>query len=460
MNDSIVRSVFQQGLGAIYLVAFLVALRQFRPLLGERGLLPIPDFLARVKFWEAPSLFHWRYSDKLYAATASFGVALSAVATLGLPERGPLWLSMAVWTIVWALYLSIVNVGQRFYGFGWESMLVEAGFFAIFLGPASMRPSVIPWLCLRWMLFRVEFGAGLIKIRHDSCWRDCTCLYYHYETQPMPNPLSRVFHRLPKWMHRGGVMGSHVVQLAVPFGLFAPQPVAAIAGGIIIVHQLWLIVSGNYSWLNWLTVVLGVSAFTSLGANPHLAPRPVAFELLLTLLGLAIVLLSVQPALNLTTKQQAMNTSYNPLRLVNAYGAFGSVTRTRYEVIVEGWDPVLGWREYEFKAKPGRVDRRPPQFAPYHLRLDWLMWFLPFRARVAGDKVYVSGHEVWFVRFLDRLLENDAATLSLLAHNPFPEHPPLSVRALYYRYSYGDETFWKREYVGEYCSARSLTRRI
>jgi hypothetical protein len=88
------------------------------------------------------------------------------------------------------------------------------------------------------------------------------------------------------------------------------------------------------------------------------------------------------------------------------------------------------------------------------------MWFLPFRARVAGDKVYVSGHEVWFVRFLDRLLENDAATLSLLAHNPFPEHPPLSVRALYYRYSYGDETFWKREYVGEYCSARSLTRRI
>lgn len=456
MDDALVRSLFQQGLGAIYLVAFLVAWRQSIPLLGEHGLLPIPDFLRKVTFWSSPSLFHWRYSDRLYLGVCAIGMGLSTVAISGVSERGPLWLSMAVWTVLWALYLSIVNVGQRFYGFGWESMLVEAGFFAIFLGPAAMRPSLIPWLCLRWMLFRVEFGAGLIKIRHDSCWRDCTCLYYHYETQPMPNPLSRLFHRLPKWAHRGGVMGSHVVQLIVPFGLFCPQPVAAIAGAAIIAHQLWLIVSGNYSWLNWLTVVLGASAFTSLGPNPALQPRPVAFELLLSVLAIAMVFLSVQPALNLASKQQAMNTSYNPLRLVNAYGAFGSVTRVRYEVVVEGWDPELGWREYEFKGKPGRVDRRPAHFAPYHLRLDWLMWFLPFRARVVGNKVQVHGHETWFLRFMERLLRNDPSTLALLAENPFPDHPPLSVRALYYRYSFGGDTFWRREYVGEYLPARSL----
>ena len=250
-------------------------------------------------------------------------------------------------------------------------------------------------------------------------------------------------------------MGSHLVQLIVPFGLFAPQPIAALAGAVLICHQLWLIVSGNYSWLNWLTVVLGLSAFTSLGANPHLQPRPYAFEVLLTVLALVVVMLSVQPALNLASPNQAMNTCYNTLRLVNAYGAFGSVTRVRYEVIVEGWDPARGWLEYGFKAKPGHVNRRPPQFAPYHLRLDWMMWFLPFRARLVNDQVHVQGHEVWFLRFLDKLLENDAGILSLLAENPFPEEPPLAVRARYYRYSYGRETFWERELLGEYLPARS-----
>jgi hypothetical protein len=456
MDDAIVRSIFQQGLGAIYAVAFLVALQQFRPLLGEKGLLPIPELLARSSFKEAPSLFHWHYSDRLYAAVCYLGLALSLAAASGAADRGSLPLSMAIWGLLWALYLSIVNTGQRFYGFGWESMLVEAGFFAVFLGPSWLRPSAIPWLCLRWMLFRTEFGAGLIKIRHDSCWRDCTCLYYHYETQPMPNPLSRHFHRLPRRVHRAGVVGSHIVQLIVPFGLFAPQPVAALSGAAIIAHQLWLIVSGNYSWLNWLTVVLGVSAFPSLGANPGLSPRPLWFETVLVVLALAILLLSVQPALNLVSPQQAMNTSYNSLRLVNAYGAFGSVTRVRYEVIVEGWTPELGWREYEFKAKPGRIDRRPPQYAPYHLRLDWLMWFLPFRARVLGDQVYVQGHEVWFVRMLDRLLENDPGILGLMAENPFPQEPPLSVRARYYRYRFGKQTYWERELIGDYYPARSL----
>lgn len=358
-----VRSLFQHGLGAIYLVAFWVALRQSLPLLGEKGLLPIPEFLARVRFKDAPSLFHWRYSDRLYQAVAAFGVGLSLLAVTGLSDAGPLWLSMLVWGLLWGLYLSVVNVGQRFYGFGWESMLLEAGFFAIFLGPAEMRPSVIPWLCLRWMLFRTEFGAGLIKIRHDQCWRDCTCLYYHYETQPMPNPLSSLFHRLPKWVHRGGVLGSHLVQLVVPFGLFAPQPVAWVAGSILIAHQLWLIVSGNYSWLNWLTVVLGLSAFTSLGPNLELQPRPLLFEMILTGLALLVVLLSVQPALN------------------------------------------------------------------------------------------------WFVRFLDRLLQNDKATLALLSENPFPDEPPLAVRARYYRYRYGKETFWERELIGDYLPSRSLLGR-
>src|SRR5262249_28286467 len=260
-EDQLVRLLVQRALAAIYLVGFLAVLNQFKPLLGENGLLPVPAFLRRVRFRSAPGIFHWRYSDRLLDIVAWTGIVLSALAVLGISESGSTWVSMVVWLALWALYLSVVNVGQTFYAFGWESMLVEAGFFASFMGPLRVQPSVIPVLILRWMLFRTEFGAGLIKLRHDRCWRDLTCLFYHYETQPLPNPLSWYFHHLPKIMHRTGVSGSHVVQLIAPFVLFAPQPFASIAGALIIFHQLWLIVSGNYSWLNWLTVVLGITAF-------------------------------------------------------------------------------------------------------------------------------------------------------------------------------------------------------
>src|ERR671932_1631340 len=130
---------------------------------------------------------------------------------------------MLLWAVPWALYLSIVNVGQVWYGFGWESLLCEAGFLAIFLGNADVAPPTpVLWL-LRWLLFRLEFGAGLIKLRGDTCWRDLTCLRYHHETQPMPGPLSRWFHRLPAPVHKVEVAVNHVTQLVAPFLLFAPQ---------------------------------------------------------------------------------------------------------------------------------------------------------------------------------------------------------------------------------------------
>ncbi|MFN2549511.1 MAG: lipase maturation factor family protein, partial [Myxococcales bacterium] len=202
------RVLLQRGLGVVYLIAFGVALDQFPALLGERGLLPAREFIARVRFVDAPSLFHLRYSDRLLRAVSVAGIALSLLVILGLPDRWPAPLTIAVWLVLWALYLSIVNVGQTFYGFGWESLLLEAGFLAAFLGPAwTAVPAPLIWL-FRWLLFRLEFGAGLIKMRGDTCWRDLTCLYYHHETQPMPNPLSWYFHHLPKPLHRIEVAGS------------------------------------------------------------------------------------------------------------------------------------------------------------------------------------------------------------------------------------------------------------
>ncbi len=473
----LVRLLFQRSLAAIYLIAFIVVLRQFKPLLGERGLLPAPHFLERVTFRDVPSLFCWRYSDRLLTIVGWVGVTLSAVAVLGLSDMGPIWLSLATWLVLWFLYLSIANIGQKFYGFGWESMLLEAGFFTAFMGPAHVRPSLIPILVLRWMLFRTEFGAGLIKLRHDSCWRDLTCLYYHYETQPLPNQLSWYFHRQPKWMHRSSVVFSHFVQVIVPFGLFAPQPIAAIAGLLIVVHQLLLIVSGNYSWLNWLTVALGLLAFSDSTlailipvALPHAMSRPLWSEVVLYVLAVAAVLLSIKPAINLFSRNQLMNYSWNPFHLINAYGAFGSVTRVRYEIVIEGTDEIVHnnrtrWQEYEFKAKPGDPRRMPPQFAPYHLRLDWLMWFLPFAVSVGESGVYVHGYELWFMRFLRKLLENDPATLKLLRANPFHDAPPRFVRAEFYQYRYTTwrerkETgaWWERRVVGTYMPPISLAQ--
>src|SRR5579875_3223960 len=260
------RLALQRGAAAIYLLAFVAAATQFRALIGENGILPVQQFLAAQSFWRAPSLFHVRYSDRLFSVVSWCGAALSAAMVAGAADLVPLGVSMAMWLTLWVLYLSIVNVGQTWYAFGWESLLLETGFLAIFLGNDHVAPPVLTMWLARLLLFRLEFGAGLIKLRGDRCWRDLTCLYYHHETQPMPGPLSWFFHHLPKPLHRIEVAGNHFAQLVVPFGLFAPQPVASMAGVIVVITQLWLVASGNFAWLNWLTIVLGCSVIDASSA--------------------------------------------------------------------------------------------------------------------------------------------------------------------------------------------------
>ena len=170
------RLLLQRGMALIYVVAFVSVIRQFKPLLGENGLLPVPAFLRRTTFRQSPSIFCWKYSDRLLDVLAWTGLIVAVCAALGLTESGPISVSMGAWLLLWVIYLSIVNVGQQFFGFGWESMLLEAGFFTAFLGPTHVQPSILPVLILRWMFFRTELGAGLIKLRHDPCWRDLTCL--------------------------------------------------------------------------------------------------------------------------------------------------------------------------------------------------------------------------------------------------------------------------------------------
>ncbi|HKW78619.1 MAG TPA: lipase maturation factor family protein [Candidatus Limnocylindria bacterium] len=460
------RTLFQRALAAIYVIAFVAALRQFRPLLGERGLLPVPEFLARVRFLDAPSLFHWRYSDRLLVGVTWTGIALAIAALLGLLDLVPTPVAMLAWLALWALYLSIVNVGQTFYAFGWESLLCETGFLAVFLGNAQVAPPITIVFLIRWLLFRVEFGAGLIKLRGDECWRDLTCLYYHHETQPMPNPLSWYFHDLPKGFHRFEVLGNHVAQIVAPVFLFAPQPLAAIAGLIVLATQGWLVLSGNFAWLNVVTMTLALASLDDRVLGPLFARGPAAeepawFGALVLVYTALILALSYRPARNLLSRRQLMNYSFDPFHVVGTYGAFGSVTKERDEVVVAGTtDAVLlattVWREYEFKGKPGDVTARPRQYAPYHLRLDWLMWFAAM-----SSPMY---HE-WFVPFMTKLLQADRPTLALLRRDPFRGEPPRFVRALLYRYRFttpaerrATGAWWHRELIGDYLPAVSLRR--
>ena len=453
------RQVLQRGIAALYLVAFVSTLNQFRPLLGERGLLPAPELLEwartspRGRRMLRPTVFRYAaYTDRRLAALCWTGITIAVLLVCGIPQLLSPWAAMACFLALWLGYMSIVSIGQTFYGFGWEMLLLEAGFLAAFLGSDAEPPATVVIVLFWWLVFRLEFGAGMIKIRGGREWRDLTALTYHHETQPMPGPLSRQAHLLPRWFHRGEVLGNHFAQLVAPWflfapllGLFVPGPWPAIVGAsaaaIVIATQLWLIVTGNFAWLNWATVVIAFSAIglPGIGAPSTPAPSdppwlvdaiPLPWLIVTSAVGVLYLMLSWAPLRNLFAHRQLMNASFNRWQLANAYGAFGTVTKQRIEIVVEGTvdeDPdAATWREYEFKGKPGDVRRIPRQFAPYHLRLDWLMWFLPLGRSL----------EDWFTVFLVRLLQADAPTLGLLARDPFAGERPRWVRAVAYRYRF------------------------
>jgi hypothetical protein len=235
--------------------------------------------------------------------------------------------------------------------------------------------------------------------------------------------------------------------------------------------QGYLVASGNYAWLNVLTMVVVVSAvpdaffrvlLPGAGAAAPGGQPPVWFAVAVLGLTALVLVLSYWPVRNLLGRRQLMNYSFNRLHLVGTYGAFGSVTRQRHEIVLEGTDAAEPsedsvWREYEFKGKPGDPRRRPPQVAPYHLRLDWLMWFAALSSRYADE---------WFVAFVERLLAGDARTLRLLRKNPFAGAPPVWIRGRYYLYRFtsraerkATRTWWVRELVGEYLQPVSLAGR-
>ncbi len=455
-------------LGLVYFIAFLVYVNQSPGLLGSHGLTPVGDYLHRVEsflgsrtegFLRAPSIFWWSSSDPFLQRVGWVGVLLSLMVLLGYANVLNLFL-------LWFLYLSIVHVGQDWYEFGWEIQLLETGFLAIFLCPLldgrpfpPRPPPRIPIWLFRFLAFRIMLGAGLIKLRGDSCWRDLTCLAYHYETQPIPNPLSSVLHFMPLWFHKLGALFNDLCELVAPFFVFGPRRLRHIAGVLLVSFQILLILSGNLAFLNWLTIVPALACFDdsfwrALLPRGVLEPARKASgagfhrfqQVSSTALLIVVAYLGVYPVANLVSSRQVMNTSFNPLHLVNTYGAFGSVGRERTELVFEGTDdPVpddgARWREYEFPCKPTGLERRPCVITPYHYRLDWLLWF----AAMSRPEQYP-----WTLHLVRKLLENDPATLQLVEENPFPDAPPRFVRVELYRYRFappGNAAWWTREKI-------------
>ncbi|KAB1252057.1 Lipase maturation factor 1 [Camelus dromedarius] len=329
---------------------------------------------------------------------------------------------------------------------------------------------------------------GLIKIRGDRCWRDLTCMDFHYETQPVPNPMAYFLHRSPWWFHHFETFSNHFLELVVPFFVFLGRRMCVLHGALQILFQVVLIISGNLSFLNWLTIVPSLACFddATLGFLFPAGPGGLKDRVLkmqeeetrepqapLTCgrmarrtanlaLGVLITWLSIPVVVNLLSPQQVMNSSFNPLRIVNTYGAFGSITKERTEVILQGTassnasSPDAEWEDYEFKCKPGNLRRRPCLISPYHYRLDWLMWFAAFQT---------YEHNEWIIHLAGKLLTNDAQALSLLAFNPFAGRaPPRWVRAEHYRYKFSrpggrhaaEGKWWIRKRLGPYFPPLSL----
>lgn len=452
-------------LGFVYFFAFLSLWNQLMPLLGSNGLTPIDSYIPETYSFgtvlEIPTLFWFNQSDVFLQALALTGLIISFLILIGFTNVPMLFVN-------WIIYLSFVNAGQVWYGYGWEIQLVETGFLAIFLAPLIdprpfrsryPPPKPIVWL-FRWLAVRIHLGSGLIKLKGGTCWERLTCLDRFFQTQPIPNPVSPWMHYLPSPLHKLGVLIAHIGQLIAPLGAVFENEYVNLryaAGALMAALQLFLILAGNFSFLNWLTLVPILSFFDDSVWDRILPDRIVeraeqakenatdvgkwrnAANILFVFF---VIVLSVPVVVNLVSTSQAMNASFNNWHFVGSYGAFGSVRDYRTELVMEGTSSEnlsnAEWVEYDFPAKPDQVDDPLPVVAPYQPRISWQMWF----ASMSQPE-----REPWLLHLSWKLLHNDPQALELVKHNPFQEEPPEHIRIKIYRYVMQpplEENRWER----------------
>ena len=452
---------FLRLVGLIYFIAFLSLWQQVGGLLGSHGIQPAAELMTAarryfggVNFWQWPTVCWFNTSDGFLRALCGTGTLLALLVIVDvatLPALAGLWL----------LYLSLCTVGDVFLGYQWDALLVETGLLAALFAPGSRT---LLWL-LRWLLFRLMFSAGVVKLASgDALWRSLKTLTIHYETQPLPTWIGWWAHQLPEWWQRFSCGGMFVIELAAPCLIFAPRRWRFAGAGAIVGLMGLIALTGNYCFFNLLTVAL---CFLLLDdeALPAWSRRlarwrpaaPIGWRGILVPVAIFLLVLSIPPlvgAFRARVTWPRWMTVGAAWRSVNGYGLFASMTNPRYEIVIEGSADGEHWRAYEFRDKPGDLHHRPGFVAPHQPRVDWQMWFAAL-GRYQNNS--------WLLNFCGRLLQGEPAVVRLLAENPFPEHPPRLIRAQLYEYHWTDPAtrrttgaWWRRELKGEYCPVLSL----
>ncbi|MBI3893142.1 MAG: lipase maturation factor family protein [Candidatus Wallbacteria bacterium] len=479
-----VRWLFLRMLAAAYLAAFGSLWTQIIGLLGKDGILPAARYLEQARrqlggagWLELPTLFWWNISDAALWGACALGTGLSLLAMAGVAQG-------LAFAALWMLWLSLFGIGQEFPSFQWDLLLLEAGFLAIFFAPWKLRPGLaredrpsraLLWL-LRWLLFRLMFRSGVVKLASgDPAWWGLTALQVHYETQPLPTWIGWWAHQLPAPFQRASCAAMFGIELALPFLIVAPRKLRFVACGGFATLMVLISLTGNYCYFNWLTLALAVLLLDDRAVTRELPTKLLpsdveenarAFEpgwkravngaiaglLVLISLGQLHVLFPVR--LPSAAALAALERAVRPFCVFNHYGLFAVMTPERPEIQVEGSADGKTWLAYEFRYKAGDPMRAPGFVAPHQPRLDWQMWF-------AALGTYRENP--WFMSFLERLLLGSREVRALLEKDPFPDAPPRYVRAtlLDYRFTRLAErratgAWWKRESKGLYCPAVSL----
>jgi len=473
-----VRFLFMRGLALVYLVAFWSLFGQIQGLSGSHGIMPIQTRMAAFKnqaavahlgisrYYLEPTFAWWNSSDASLNWQCGLGVALSVLLLLGIAPAPALFL-------LWCLYLSLTTVCVPFLEFQWDLLLLETGFLAIFFAPLQWieRPSrqgepsaVMLWL-LRWLMFRLMLESGCVKLlSSDISWWQLTALPLHYETQPLPTWIAWYAHQLPAGFQKFSTLLVLLIEIAGPGLIFAGRKARLIAAGIFAALQVLILLTGNYTFFNWLTILLCLPLLDDrfLTRRPSFAGigRRWSRSIILPLGVLTGVVTMVGLLGPLGIRQQWSRSFLDayalvqPMRSFNTYGLFSVMTRTRPEIIIEGSADGKTWLPYEFKYKPGDLKQRPAFVAPFQPRLDWQMWFAALGTPPQNP---------WFVNLMVRLLQNSPPTVALLRHDPFPMGPPKFIRAQLYEYHFTDAAmrhatgqWWRREYLGPYLPELSV----
>ena len=465
-NSQIIVHYFPQLLGLIYFFLFWPFLFQMKGLFGQEGILPIHDYLKSMRmsygkqiYYYILTLFWFESSDRSLMALPIIGTILSILLMLGLYP-------VVLLPILIILHLSLTAAGQEFLSFGWESYFIEISFYT-FLLILTPSPNLVIWWCLNLLLFRFHFEAGISKLlTYDINWRNLTAIDYHYISQPIPNTIAWYAKKWPMWFQKFSCLMMFIIEIIVPFMMLGDADLRLFTFVSLVGFQLFIWFTGNFSYLNYLTVVFCTILIGDkflepiLGSIPQETANPIIVDVLMSLIGLVLITGQIVRIWSHFAPRNELLKWFrytSPLHIINRYGIFAVMTTKRYEIVIEGSDDGETWKEYTFKWKPSELDRRPRQVSPYQPRLDWQIWFLPFT---------VFSAEPWVKSFLFRLLQGSPEVLKLIRGNPFKEKPPKFIRAQMYDYKYTSyeekkETgnWWKRIYVGHYSPTYGLSEK-